>query len=210
MTDKYANLRARLAALKLGGPVSTDARAWNAATDALDVELVAELLAERDSMVQAQPAAVSDEQMRAIGHRTAWRFKHSSDPAHSDTYTFNDACLLTFARAILALRPPFDVEAMIQAVLPGGYSCDPQQVADAIRAYMALRPQAYPLPDDLYDSKDWRQGTYASRVEWLHTMYEHAKHERDEYAAQVDALRPQAVPMTEADTARLDWIAPHF
>lgn len=33
----------------------------------------------------------------------------------------------------------------------------------------------YPLPADLYDSKDWRCGTYAERVEWLHTMYEDAK-----------------------------------
>lgn len=33
----------------------------------------------------------------------------------------------------------------------------------------------YPLPTDLYDSKDWRCGTYAERVEWLHTMYEAAK-----------------------------------
>lgn len=31
----------------------------------------------------------------------------------------------------------FDVEAMIVACLPGGYSCDPQQVADAIREYCA-------------------------------------------------------------------------
>lgn len=33
----------------------------------------------------------------------------------------------------------------------------------------------YPLPAELYDSKDWRCGTYAERVEWLHTMYEDAK-----------------------------------
>ena len=32
--------------------------------------------------------------------------------------------------------PVFDVEALIKACLPGGYVCDPQQVADAIRAYM--------------------------------------------------------------------------
>ena len=33
----------------------------------------------------------------------------------------------------------------------------------------------YPLPTDLYDSKDWRCGTYAERVEWLHTMHEDAR-----------------------------------
>ena len=70
-------------------------------------------------------------------------------------------------------------------------------IANFARAVLALRQQSYALPDDLYDSKDWRQGNYASRVEWLHTMYEHAKHERDEYAAQLEALRPQAVPVGE-------------
>ena len=34
----------------------------------------------------------------------------------------------------------------------------------------------YPLERDLYDSKDWRCGGYAERVEWLHTMYEAARH----------------------------------
>ena len=36
-------------------------------------------------------------------------------------------------------------------------------------------PSLFPLPADLYDSKDWRCGTYSERVEWLHTMYESAK-----------------------------------
>jgi hypothetical protein len=75
-----------------------------------------------------------------------------------------------------------------------------QMVADA-RTILALRPQSYPLPDDLYDSKDWCQGNYASRVEWLHTMYENAKRERDECVDQLDALRPQAVPMTDEQRA---------
>lgn len=35
----------------------------------------------------------------------------------------------------------------------------------------------YPLERDLYDSKDWRCGGYAERVEWLHTMYEAAREE---------------------------------
>ncbi len=35
---------------------------------------------------------------------------------------------------------PFDVEAMIEACLPGGNSCDPQQVADAIREYCRVLP----------------------------------------------------------------------
>jgi len=39
----------------------------------------------------------------------------------------------------------------------------------------------YPLPDDMYDSKDWRDTDYAGRVEWLHTMYESSKRTLDAY-----------------------------
>lgn len=35
-----------------------------------------------------------------------------------------------------------DPEALIQACLPGGHSCDPQQVADAIRAFLAKAAHA--------------------------------------------------------------------
>lgn len=49
----------------------------------------------------AAPAPLTDEQIEAIGHRKAWRYKHSSDPAHSSTYTFNRVCLLDFARAAI-------------------------------------------------------------------------------------------------------------
>ena len=51
-------------------------------------------------------------------------------------------------------------------------------------------PKLYPLPADLYDSKDWRSGTYAERVEWLHTMYESAK----EQIAELERPRPGADP----------------
>lgn len=57
------------------------------------------------AMPDPQPAEVSDDDILTAGHRLAWRYKHSSDPSHSSTYTFNRACLLQFARAILALRP---------------------------------------------------------------------------------------------------------
>jgi hypothetical protein len=40
------------------------------------------------------------EQVEALGHRMAWRYKKSSDPHHSDTYTFNRATLEDFAEAI--------------------------------------------------------------------------------------------------------------
>lgn len=36
----------------------------------------------------------------SIAHRMCWRYKKSSDPAHSDTYTFNEATLRAFVEAI--------------------------------------------------------------------------------------------------------------
>ena len=37
-----------------------------------------------------------------LAHRIAWRYKKSSDPAHSDTYTFNRDTLLQFADVLMA------------------------------------------------------------------------------------------------------------
>jgi hypothetical protein len=48
-----------------------------------------------------QPKPLTDGQIEAIGHRKAWRYKRSSDPAHSSTYTFNRVCLLDFTRAAI-------------------------------------------------------------------------------------------------------------
>ncbi|AMM23027.1 hypothetical protein [Variovorax sp. PAMC 28711] len=38
--------------------------------------------------------------VEALAHRIAWRYKKSSDPHHSDTYTFNKDTLLQFAAAL--------------------------------------------------------------------------------------------------------------
>lgn len=43
---------------------------------------------------------LTDEEREALGHRIAWRYKKSSDPHHSGTYTFNRATLLQFSEAI--------------------------------------------------------------------------------------------------------------
>lgn len=40
--------------------------------------------------------------VEALAHRMAWRYRRSSDPQHSDTYTFNRATLLQFADALRA------------------------------------------------------------------------------------------------------------
>ncbi len=45
---------------------------------------------------------MSDEEILALAHREAWRYKKSSDPHHSDTYTFNRSTLLSFASTIVA------------------------------------------------------------------------------------------------------------
>jgi len=46
----------------------------------------------------AHPLAV--ERIVDLAHRIAWRYKKSSDPHHSDTYTFNKDTLIQFAAAI--------------------------------------------------------------------------------------------------------------
>ena len=33
------------------------------------------------------------------------------------------------------------------------------------------------LAESRYDSKDWREGSYSERIEWLHLMYANAKQE---------------------------------
>ncbi len=35
-----------------------------------------------------------------IAHRTAWKYKKSSDPHHSDTYTFNEFTMIDFAQKV--------------------------------------------------------------------------------------------------------------
>lgn len=42
------------------------------------------------------------------------------------------------------------------------------------------------LPDDLYDSKDWKSGGIVERVEWLLSMYESKKEELDSYINQIN------------------------
>lgn len=42
---------------------------------------------------------MSDEVL-ALAHREAWRYKQSSDPSHGDTYMFNHSTLLEFARKL--------------------------------------------------------------------------------------------------------------
>ena len=45
--------------------------------------------------------ALTDHEIETLAHRMCWRYKHSSDPAHSDTYTFNRVTLQEFARKLM-------------------------------------------------------------------------------------------------------------
>lgn len=49
----------------------------------------------------AEPLTLTDWQVKELAHRGAFLFKQAPDPSRSDTYTFNEYCLLDFARAIL-------------------------------------------------------------------------------------------------------------
>ena len=46
--------------------------------------------------------AMTDDYIQMLAHRKAWRYRKSSDPHHSDSYTFNKHTLIDFARAIEA------------------------------------------------------------------------------------------------------------
>lgn len=50
----------------------------------------------------AQPFTALE--IETLAHRKAWRYKHSTDPNHSNTYTFNRTTLIEFTRAATAGR----------------------------------------------------------------------------------------------------------
>lgn len=62
-------------------------------------------------------------------------------------------------------------------------------------------PAQYSLPDELYESKDWKAADYAGRVEWLHAMYEAKKKELESFLS-------MATPSPQAEKQPLsdDWI----
>jgi hypothetical protein len=83
--------------------------------------------------------------------------------------------------------------AVRAAVLAGNESAYQRGYMDglAMTIEAALK---YPLPDDLYDSKDWRDADYAGRVEWLHTMYEGKKAELDAHLIGREQIYTSAPP----------------
>lgn len=67
---------------------------------------VAELETAVRALESACAKAGQDADVEMLAHRTAWRYKKSSDPHHSDTYTFNRETLLDFARKLRAIYSP--------------------------------------------------------------------------------------------------------
>lgn len=60
--------------------------------------------------------------------------------------------------------PGVDVQALIEAVLPGGSSCDPQRVADDIRMWFAERAAAAPPPAHGVELKEGEFGFSLNRT----------------------------------------------
>jgi hypothetical protein len=79
-----------------------------------------------------------------------------------------------------------------------------RQIDAAVREFYAAPPapsaESYPLPDDMYGSKDWLAGNYAERVHWLHTMYENTKSQLDTYLSIQSA--PSADPSELVQAAK--------
>lgn len=46
---------------------------------------------------------MTDYQVLELAHRICWKYKKSSDPNHSDTYTFNEYTMKEFARVLLLM-----------------------------------------------------------------------------------------------------------
>lgn len=123
-----AAYRAMLAAAPQPAQEPRDWKAEFGAMQAHAADLSAQLLA----MQRAQPAqhvrdaaaAIADAQpapkatgiVEDMAHRLCWRYKHSSDPAHSHTYTFNRSTLLAFADALLDRQRQHAKEAEARAV----------------------------------------------------------------------------------------------
>lgn len=63
-----------------------------------------------------RPASEATGRIEDLAHRICWRYKHSSDPHHSHTYTFNRATLLAFADAILEQQRTWAQQAEARAI----------------------------------------------------------------------------------------------
>ena len=103
VTDALKTAEAALSDIGDADREPGDDLAWCEARAAQDLPTVRAALA---GLIPAPPSTMpqplTDEQIKAIAHRSAWRYKHSTDHHHS--YTFNQHCLVEFVRTIEQLH----------------------------------------------------------------------------------------------------------
>jgi hypothetical protein len=59
----------------------------------------------------------------------------------------------------------------------------------ALEQFLPVQKNQYPLPDDLFDSKDWRDADYAGRVAWLHQRYTERKKEIEDLYQKLESRK---------------------
>ena len=95
-----------------------------------------------------------------LAHRTAWKYKHSGDPAHSDTYTFNDTCMVDFVRKVQAQA----IEACARVCDAKADACNSDSLTQSI-----LRSQAEAirsmLPNQTSETSERQPMTQAALME---------------------------------------------
>lgn len=132
----WAKSRAKWAADKLRAPISRE----------LLAERVLKQMLEQDAaLTQPAQAGEGGEAYEAI--YAAWKGCGLDIAQGTDWRRFVGMLPPLYTAPPASQERTIDAEALIVACVPGGSFCDPQQVADAIRAYMALRPQAVPMTD---------------------------------------------------------------
>lgn len=114
---------------------------------------------------------------------------YDSDEDEATTASGAILILRTTIEAAEKQEPSYsDVQLAEQIMSDCGCSTNNERLLERITARLAKHktpaaPVQYPLSDDMYDSKDWRDADYAGRVEWLHTMYESSKKTLEAYTA---------------------------
>lgn len=89
--------QATTGAATTGGGVTT-----GALTDhTINFETASYSVAKNEWTEHVTPEYITDHEIETLAHRMCWRYKKSSDPHHSSTYTFNRVTLQEFARKLM-------------------------------------------------------------------------------------------------------------
>ncbi len=62
------------------------------------------LMVDPDAPLRPARPELAEAAILSLASRSAWRHRQSSDPHHSDSYTFNTVTLLGFVRNVIALH----------------------------------------------------------------------------------------------------------